>query len=169
MFLPPLRASVASAQSIETAPAIEPTSAWAKTNRETSIWSGWDAKAVDFGKIPKDITVQQIEIRGTRAYVYFPGDGKGHKAGEVWIDRADLIDSPWPRWARARRPTSLRTEPDLAADEVLPMVRGNYVETTGETRGRWAQAFYLIDRAPGWRLNSCSCRWRPLTVRWLST
>ena len=62
-----------------------------------------------------DITVQVIEIRGTRAYIYFPGDGKGHKAGEVWIDRADLTDSPWPRWARARRPTSLRTEPDVAA------------------------------------------------------
>jgi hypothetical protein len=141
--------SVVSAQNIETAPAIEPTSAWAKTSRETAIWSGWDVKAQEFGKIPQGIPVQVIELRGTRAYAYFPGDNKGHKPGEVWIDRADLTETPWPRWARARRTTSLRTEPDVAADEVVPMLRGNYIETTGETRGRWAQAFYLIDRSPG--------------------
>ena len=137
------------AQAVDPTPAVEPISAWAKTSRETAIWSGWDANAKEFAKIPKDITVQVIELRGTRAYTYFPGDGKGHKPGEVWIDRADLTDSPWPRWARARRPTSLRSEPAVAADEVLQMVRGNYIETTGETRGRWAQAFYLTDRAPG--------------------
>jgi uncharacterized protein YvpB len=140
---------VASAQAVDAAPAIEPTTLWARTSKETSIWSGWDSKAVDFGKIAKDITVHLIELRGTRAYVYFPGDNKGRKPGEVWIDRADLTEMPWPRWARARRATSIRTAPDLAAEEVLPMVRGNYIETTGETRGRWAQAFFLSDRAPG--------------------
>jgi hypothetical protein len=145
--LPP--ATVASAQNVETAPAVEPTAAWAKTMRETGIWSGWDSKAQEFAKIGKDITVQLIELRGPRAYVFFPGDGKGHKPGEVWIDRADLADAPWPRWARARRATFLRTTPDLGSEEVIPLSRGQYVETTGETRGRWAQAFYLIDRAPG--------------------
>ena len=84
-------ASVALAQNVDTAPAIEPATAWAKTAKETAIWSGWDAAAVEFAKIPKDITVQMIELRGNRAYVFFPGDGKGHKAGEVWIDRADLV------------------------------------------------------------------------------
>ena len=140
---------VASAQNVDAAPAIEPTTAWAKTARETAIWSGWDANAKEFAKIPKDITVQLIELRGTRAYVYFPGDGKGHKPGEVWIDRADLTDVPWPRWARARRATPLRLAPDLTAEEILPLARGNYIETTGEVRGRWAQAFFLIDRGPG--------------------
>lgn len=142
-------APVASAQSVDAAPAIEPTAAWAKTARETAIWSGWDANAKEFAKIPKDITVQLIELRGTRAYVYFPGDGKGHEPGEVWIDRADLTDVPWPRWARARRSTPIRTAPDLMSEEIIPLVRGNYIETTGETRGRWAQAFFLFDRGPG--------------------
>ena len=80
--------------------------------------------------------------------LYFPGDGKGHKAGEVWIDKADLQDVPWPRWARARRPTVLRSTPDLGADSVAELTRGNYVEI-GETQGRWAKAFYLTDRQPG--------------------
>ncbi|MCC7367439.1 MAG: C39 family peptidase [Chloroflexi bacterium] len=137
------------AQNVESAPAIEPATAWAKTAKETAIWSGWDSAAVEFAKIPKDITVQMIELRGARAYVYFPGDGKGHKAGEVWIDRADLTDAPWPRWARARRATHLRTMPNLLSEEITTLTRGQYIETTGETRGRWAQAFYLTDRAPG--------------------
>jgi len=144
---PPVAAqSVAAAAD---APAIEPTAAWAKTARETAIWSGWDGFAKEFGKIPSGITVQLIEQRGTRAYVYFPGDGKGRKPGEVWIDRADLTDTPWPRWARARRPTSLRLEPGLGSPEIVPLVRGNYVEVIGETQGRWAKAFYLMDRQPG--------------------
>jgi hypothetical protein len=134
---------------IDLNPAIEPTSAWAKTSRETAIWSGWDANAKEFAKIPSGLTVQVIELRGTRAYVYFPGDGKGHKAGEVWIDRADLNDAPWPRWVRARRPTALRAEPTIVGDELLPLARGNYIETIGETQGRWAKAFFLTDRQPG--------------------
>jgi len=142
-------ATTVTAQNIDLAPAIEPTTAWAKTARETAIWSGWDANAKEFGKIGESITVQLIELRAARAYVFFPGDNKGHKAGEVWIDRADLTDAPWPRWARARRATTLRTAPDVAAEEIIPLARGNYIETTGETRGRWAQAFYLIDRGPG--------------------
>jgi Peptidase_C39 like family len=132
----------------ETATATEPTAFWAKTKRETAIWSGWDKDATEFAKIASDLTVQVLEFRGPRAYVYFPGDNKGHKAGEVWIDRADLDDVPWPRWARARRDTVLRAGPELGTEELLPLQRGNYVETTGETRGRWAQAFFLIDRRP---------------------
>jgi hypothetical protein len=138
----------APAESAASAPAIEPTSAWAKTAKETAIWSGWDNKAQEFGKIAPNIPVQVIEIRGTRAYVYFPGDGKGHKAGEVWIDKADIQEVPWPRWARARRATLLRATPDLGADSVAELTRGNYVEI-GETQGRWAKAFYLTDRQPG--------------------
>jgi hypothetical protein len=127
---------------------VEPTSAWAKTARETTIWSGWDANATEFARIPANLTVQVIEIRGTRSYVYFPGDAKGHKAGEVWIDRIDLTDMAWPRWVRARRPTSLRADPSLDAEELAPLVRGNYVEI-GETQGHWARAFFLTDRQPG--------------------
>lgn len=136
-------------ESSETASPIEPTGFWAKTKRETAIWSGWDKNAVEFAKIAQDLTVQVLELRGPRAYVYFSGDNKGHKPGEVWIDRADLADMPWPRWARARRPTVLRGAPDLGSEELLPLQRGNYVETTGEYRGRWAQASFLIDQQPG--------------------
>lgn len=135
--------------SAEAAVSVEPTSFWAKTKKETAIWSGWDSKAVEFAKIGPEIVVQVFEHRGSRAYVYFPGDAKGHKPGEVWVDRADLEDMSWPRWARARRATSLRAEPSEIAGELLPLARGHYVETTGETQGRWAQAFFLLDRQPG--------------------
>jgi len=145
---PPIQA-VAAAENSENASAIEPTSFWAKTKRETAIWSGWDNSAKEFAKIASDLTVQVLEFRGPRAYVYFAGDGKGHKAGEVWIDRADLADLPWPRWARARRATVMRASPDLGAEELLLLQRGNYIETTGEILGRWTQAFFLIDRRPG--------------------
>lgn len=135
--------------SAEAVPAVEPTAAWAKTSRETGIWSGWDASAKEFAKIGPDITVQVLEVRGERAFVYFPGDTKGHRPGEVWIDRAALTDLPWPRWTRARRPTALRAAPDQSAEALLPLARGSYVEATGETRGRWAQAFFLLDSQPG--------------------
>ncbi len=141
--------AAAPTESAETAAAVEPTAFWAKTKRETAIWSGWDKNAVEFAKIAQDLTVQVLELRGPRAYVYFSGDSKGHKAGEVWIDRADLADLPWPRWARARRATVLRGEPALASEELLQLQRGNYVETTGEVQGRWAKAFFLTDRRPG--------------------
>jgi hypothetical protein len=137
------------AENAETATAIEPTSFWAKTKKETAIWSGWDSKALEFAKVPSGLTLQVLEFRGPRAYVYFPGDNKGHKAGEVWIDRADLADMTWPRWARARRGTILRSGPDLGSHELLLLQRGTYVETTGEYQGRWAQAFYLTDQRPG--------------------
>jgi len=128
--------------------AVDPTSPWAKTARETSIWSGWDAKALEFAKIAANLPVQVIEINGTRSHVYFPGDNKGHKAGDVWIDKADLTDMPWPRWARARGATVLRSSPDVSADEMVQLTRGNYVEI-GETQGRWAKAFFLTDRQAG--------------------
>ena len=145
----PVVQAAAAAENSESATSVEPTSFWAKTKRETAIWSGWDNNAKEFAKIAPDLTVQVLEFRGPRAYVYFSGDNKGHKPGEVWIDRADLSDLPWPRWARARRSTVLRSGPELGSEELLLLLRGNYVETTGETRGRWAQAFFLIDRKPG--------------------
>ena len=141
--------TVPTPETTESATSLEPTAFWAKTKRETAIWSGWDKNAVEFAKIAQDLTVQVLELRGMRAYVYFAGDNKGHKAGEVWIDRADLSDMPWPRWARARRQTVLRGEPAPGSEELLPLQRGNYVETTGETQGRWAKAFFLTDRRPG--------------------
>ena|SRR5688572_19099843 len=146
---PPAVQAVSAAENTESASAIEPTSFWAKTKRETAIWSGWDSNAKEFAKVAPDLTVQVLEFRGPRAYVYFPGDSKGHKAGEVWIDRADLSDVAWPRWARTRRATVLRGGPEPGSEELLPLQRGNYLETTGEVRGRWAQAFFLIDRQPG--------------------
>jgi hypothetical protein len=147
--LPISSAPASAAENAEAAPAIEPTAFWAKTARETAIWSGWDGNAKEFAKIAQDLMVQVMEFRGPRALVYFSGDNKGHKPGEVWIDRADLTDQAWPRWARARRPTVLRSSPDLGSVELLLLQRGNYIETTGEVQGRWAQAFFLIDRRPG--------------------
>jgi hypothetical protein len=140
--------AVAAPEGSESKTAVEPPSVWAKTTRETAIWSGWDTSATEFAKIAADLTVQVIELRGSRAFVHFPGDNKGHKAGEVWIDRADLADTPWPRWARARHPAALRAGPDLFSEVVLPLTKGSYVEMIGETQGRWARAFFLIDRQP---------------------
>jgi hypothetical protein len=145
----PAQSTYQSIAAAESATAIEPTSFWAKTKRETTIWSGWDTNAKDFAKIAADLTVQVREFRGPRAFVYFSGDNKGHKPGEVWIDRADLADVAWPRWARARRATVLRASPDHGSEELLQLQRGSYIETTGETRSRWTQAFFLVDRRPG--------------------
>jgi hypothetical protein len=141
-------AQPSSAPASASAIAVDPTSPWAKTARETAIWSGWDGQAVEFAKIPASLPVQVIEVNGTRSHVWFPGDNKGHKAGDVWIDKADLTVLPWPRWARARQATSLRSNPDAASDEVSPLVRGSYVEI-GETQGRWARAFFLTDSTAG--------------------
>ena len=141
--------AVAAAESSESASSIEPTSFWAKTKRETTIWSGWDGKAQEFAKVAPDLTLQVIEFRGTRAYVYFPGDSKGHKAGEVWIDRADLQDMAWPRWARARRPDRPARRADLAQRSFCSSRAATTSRSTGEYRGRWAQAFYLLDHGPG--------------------
>lgn len=147
--VPAAPALAQSATGAELVVAVEPASPWATTSRETGIWSGWDGNAKEFAKTPSGVVVQVIELRGPRAYVYFPGDSKGHKPGEVWIDRADLTAAPWPRWTRARRPTVLREGPSADAAEILPLARGNYVETIGETQGRWARVFYLTDRQPG--------------------
>jgi hypothetical protein len=107
---------------------------------------------VEFAKIAANIPVQVIEVTGTRSHVYFPGDNKGHKAGDVWIEKADLTSVPWPRWARARQATVLRSDPSADADGTAELTRGNYVEI-GETQGRWAKAFFLTDRAAGeWAL-----------------
>lgn len=127
---------------------IEPTSAWAKTTTEATLWSGWDNLAKEFSKIAANTTLQVIELRGTRAYVYFGGDKLGHPAGNVWIDKAALTDLTWPRWARARQATAIRTAPDLGSDSVSALPKGAYVETTGTTQGRWSQAFYLADGTP---------------------
>jgi hypothetical protein len=155
--IPPANvANAQTTQTVEAAPALDATTVWAKTNKDTGIWSGWDDKAQEFARVGKDIAVNVLELRDKRVYVYFPGDSRGHKPGEVWIDRADLTAMPWPRWARARRTTTLRTAPDAGSDEIVALGRGQYVETTGETRGRWTQAFFLVgqgsgilDRGPG--------------------
>jgi len=145
-FGPAHSASAAEAPDLSTS--VEPTSAWAKTNAESKLWSGWDNLAVQFSAIPTDTMVQVIELRGTRAYVYFAGDKKGHPAGTVWIDKNSLTDLAWPRWARARQATILRSDASVSADAVANLPRGSYVETTGNTRGRWSQAFFLADGTP---------------------
>src|SRR3954454_10777395 len=77
----PSDTSTATTAAAAPAAAIEPTAAWVKTNREAALWSGWDAQAKQFSTVAPDMTLQVIEIRGARAYVYFPGDKKGHPAG----------------------------------------------------------------------------------------
>jgi len=140
--------SVEAAEAPDLAVPIEPTSAWAKTNRDAMLWSGWDNAAIKFSEIPANTPLQVIELRGNRAFVYFSGDKKGHPAGNVWIDRASITDLTWPRWARARQATALHADADLSADVVVSLPRGSYVETTGIPRGRWSQAFFLADGTP---------------------
>ena len=140
--------AVQASEPTDVASAIEPAAAWVKTNRETPLWSGWDAQAKQFSTVANDTTLQVIEVRGSRAYVYFPGDRKGHPAGNVWVDRTSLTDLAWPRWVRARQATALRAEPNVSAEAVKPLPRGSYVETTGIVRGRWSQASSSPKAAP---------------------
>jgi hypothetical protein len=132
----------------------EPASPWLKTLRETALWSGSDEQAKDFVKIPADTTVRVVEVAGKRTFVYFGGDGKTIRPGEVWIDSADLKPAAWPRWIRSLRPTSLRMG-DAPNAETIPLPRGTWVETFGETSGHRARAFYLgdgraIGQVEGW-------------------
>ena len=94
-------------------------------------------------------------MTGQRAFVYFAGDKQGHPAGEAWVNHADLATASWPQWLLARRNAEIRPEPTPAGPGTISLARGTYIETTGETKGRWARVFYLGDgrlKAPveGW-------------------
>ena len=138
------------ATNAETASAIEPTSFWAKTKRETAIWSGWDSNAKEFAKIASDLTVQVLELRGAARLRLLPRRQQGPQARRG-LDRSRRPSRTWPgRAGHAPGATpSCGPRPRAGSEELLRLQRGNYVETTGEFRGRWAQAFFLIDHRPG--------------------
>ena len=143
--LGPVAAPAVAAESSENTRQAPLPAAWARTTKEATLWSGPDDKAKEFGKIAAGTTLQVIEMTATRAFVYFAGDKQGHPAGEVWINRSDLATASWPQWLRARRSAEIRPEPAPAGPGTIAVSRGSYVETTGETRGRWARVFYLGD------------------------
>ena len=118
---------------------------WLRTTRETVLWSGEDANAQDFVKVPSDTVVHGVESRNGRTLVFFGGDATGRRPGEAWIDTADVLSTTWPRWVRARRSSELRAEPTRDAPSVATLRPGSYVEILGEQTGRWARAFYLGD------------------------
>jgi len=122
-----------------------PSAAWVRTTKDTPLWSGPDDKAKEFSKIAAGTTLQVIEQGGQRAFVYFGGDKQGHPAGDVWVSRADLAPAPWPQWLRARRNAEIRPEPTPAGPGTMALAKGTYIETTGETDGRWARVFFLGD------------------------
>ncbi|MDP8923987.1 MAG: C39 family peptidase, partial [Chloroflexota bacterium] len=122
-----------------------PQAAWVRTVQETTLWSGPDEQAKDFSKIAADTTLQVLEMGERRMFVYFAGDKQGHPAGEVWVNRADVATASWPQWLRARHNAEIRPEPTPAGPGTAAIARGTYIETTGETDGRWARVFYLGD------------------------
>ena len=126
-------------------PVAEPTVAWLRTTRETALWSGPDDGAREFVKVPAGTTVSALDARGSRTFVYFGGDGERRRAGEAWIESADLAPTTWPRWVRGRRATTLKEGPGLDTPTVVDLPRGAYVEILGEHHGAWARAFYLGD------------------------
>jgi len=144
----PLPSSVVS-QPI-TAPArptveVERAPPWLRTVRETGLWSGPDAAAQEFVKLPAGAVLRGLDRQGPRTFVYFAGDADRRRSGEVWVDTTDLESTAWPRWVRGRRATALRVEAGPGASAVASLPRGAYVEVLGEQRGRWARAFYLGD------------------------
>ena len=139
-------AELASTESDQTA---APAPTWVRTTTETRLWSGPDERAEEFSMIASGTTLQVLEMGTRRAFVYFAGDKQGHPPGEVWVDRADLATASWPQWLRARRNAEMRPEPSPAGPGTVALAAGTYVETTGETNGRWARAFYLGDGRVG--------------------
>ena len=143
--LGPASAPSHAAQSPASSQSDSPAPAWVRTTKETGLWSGPDDRATEFGKVRSGTTLQVLEPGTRRAFVYFAGDTHHRPAGEVWVDRADLARASLPQWLRARRGAEIRPEPSPAGPGTVAIAAGTYVETTGDTNGRWARVFYLGD------------------------
>ena len=72
---------------------------WLRTVRETPLWSGADAAAVQFTRLPLGSFVQPRAGSETgRLLVYYPGDSGTRQAGLAWLAVQDVAPSGPPPW-----------------------------------------------------------------------
>ena len=71
---------------------------WLRTVRDTALWSGQDASAVQFTTLALGSFLQPRAGSDTgRLLVYYPGDPT-HQAGVAWVAAADVAASGPPPW-----------------------------------------------------------------------
>ena len=72
---------------------------WLRTVRDTALWSGADASAVQFTMLPLGSFLQPRAGSDTgRLMVYYPGDGSTRQAGVAWVVAQDVAPSGPPPW-----------------------------------------------------------------------
>jgi hypothetical protein len=118
--------------------------AWADSTRETGLWAGPEGDAL-FTKVPPGATFRVFDRAAGRLRVFYPGDRASRAPGEAWVDAADVAESAWPRWVRLRSPASIVSQPVADSAALARLARGAFVEVLGETRGTWAQVYFLGD------------------------
>lgn len=72
---------------------------WLRTVRDTPLWSGADASAVQFTNLPLGSFLEPRAGSDTgRLMVYYPGDGASRQAGIAWVAALDVAPSGPPPW-----------------------------------------------------------------------
>jgi D-alanyl-D-alanine carboxypeptidase len=72
---------------------------WLRTVRDTGLWSGADASAVEFTMLPLGSFLQpRAGSDSGRLMVYYPGDGVSRQSGVAWIAAQDVAPSGPPPW-----------------------------------------------------------------------
>jgi D-alanyl-D-alanine carboxypeptidase len=72
---------------------------WLRTVRDTPLWSGADAAAVQFTTLPLGSFLQPRAGSDTgRLMVYYPGDSGTRQAGVAWVAAQDVAPSGPPPW-----------------------------------------------------------------------
>ena len=72
---------------------------WLRTVRDTPLWSGDDAAAVQFTMLPLGSFLEPRAGSDTgRLLVYYPGDGRTRQAGTAWVAAQDVAASGPPPW-----------------------------------------------------------------------
>jgi D-alanyl-D-alanine carboxypeptidase len=93
---------------------------WLRTVRETPLWSGADAAAVQFTHLPLGSFLQPRAGSDTgRLLVYYPGDSGTRQAGMAWVSAQDVAPSGPPPWIVSSELDGDNAEP-LPADQTAP-------------------------------------------------
>ena len=72
---------------------------WLRSVRDTPLWSGSDASAVQFTILPLGSFLQPRAGSDIgRLMVYYPGDGATRQAGVAWVAADDVAPSGPPPW-----------------------------------------------------------------------
>jgi D-alanyl-D-alanine carboxypeptidase len=82
------------------------------TVRDTPLWSGADADAVQFTLAPAGSYVRPLSSAPTgRILVDYTGDGKARKPGQAWVSHADLAPGGPPPWIASSEIDGLTASP----------------------------------------------------------